>query len=48
LEIQRFDFAIRVQLEGEVVKEEVEINGLKIYKSKWIGGKMIRAMAYDS
>jgi hypothetical protein len=35
-------------LEGEVVKEEIELNGLKIYKSKWIGGKMIRAMAYDS
>lgn len=48
LEIQRFDFAIMVRLGGQVIKEEVEVNGLKILQSKWIGGTIVKAMAYDS
>jgi starch phosphorylase len=48
LEIQRFDFAIMVRIGGQVVKEEIEQNGLKILRSKWIGGMIVKAMAYDS
>jgi len=48
LEIQRFDFAIMVQFGGEVVKEEVDLNGLKILRSQWTGGRIVKAMAYDS
>lgn len=48
LEIQRFDFAIMVRIGGKVIKEEVETNGLKILKSKWTGGLIVKAMAYDS
>ena len=35
-------------LEGHVKKEEVVKNGLKTYRSTWIGGKTIKAAAYDS
>lgn len=48
LEIQRFDFAIMVRIGGQVIKEEIEQNGLKILKSKWVGGMIVKAMAYDS
>lgn len=48
LEIQRFDFAIMVRLGGQVIKEEIEQNGLKILRSSWIGGTIVKAMAYDS
>ena len=48
LEIQRFDFAIKVQLEGYVEKKEEVVHGLKTIKSTWIGSKKIKATAYDS
>lgn len=31
-----------------MIKEEIEQNGLKILKSKWVGGMIVKAMAYDS
>lgn len=37
-----------VRLGGQVVKEEIEQNGLEILKSKWIGGMIVKAMASDS
>ena len=48
LEIQRFDFAIKIQLEGKVKKYEEERNGLKVMRSEWVETKQIKAMAYDS
>ena len=48
LEIQRFDFAIRVKIEGQIEKFEKDINGMKILKSRWVNAKQIKAMAYDS
>jgi len=48
LEIQRFDFAIRVEMEGRVTRVDQEVNGLKVTKSRWVEAKQIRAMAYDS
>lgn len=35
-------------LEGHVIKKEEVKNGMKIYRSTWIGGKTIKAAAYDS
>ena len=48
LEIQRFDFSITVRLGGHVMKEEIEFNGLRVLRSKWVGGTIVKAMAYDS
>ena len=31
-----------------MTKSEVVTNGLKTYKSNWVGGKLIKATAYDS
>ena len=48
LEIQRFDFLIKINLNGRVIKVEEERNGLRVYKSKWVEATPVRAMAYDS
>jgi|TARA_B110000285_G_C14844963_1_gene477141 starch phosphorylase len=48
LEIQRFDFAIKIQMEGRVQKYDEDLNGLKVTRSQWVDTKQIKAMAYDS
>jgi hypothetical protein len=35
-------------MEGQVEKEVVYTNGLKLTKSRWIGSKVTKATAYDS
>ena len=48
LEIQRFDFSIKIQLEGRVEQENVVTNGLSVSKNKWVDTKMVKAQAWDS
>ena len=39
LEIQRFDFAIKIQMEGRVQKYDEDLNGLKVTRSQWVDTK---------
>ncbi len=47
-EIQRYDVVYPVNFYGELKKETVEVNGLKIEKSVWHKAEIVKAMAYDT